>query len=189
MKLSHCYCLYGLRFSLVFKTHIVPDLLPIAGSELIMQLLLIKQRCYIFISIRLLIPHLFFFLKKRLFHQGNAGRCQVGWCWRCISLALAELAPLMFLLLGSPMLTWPQGPCPPPPFLLPGSAKVKGGIPKVVAGSPKHCHHGEMGAVRDGRALNSGRWVGGNGSVLFSILYRKFHILCKSKSKVWKIWV
>lgn len=81
------------------------------------------------------------------------------------------------------------GSLPTAPFLLPGSAKVKGGFPKVVAGSPKHCHHGEMGAVRDGRALNSGRWVGGNGSVLFSILYRKFHILCKSKSKVWKIWV
>lgn len=61
MKSSHCCCHCGLHFSLVFKPHIVPDLLPIAGSELIMQLLLIKQRCYIFISIRLLIPQYFFF--------------------------------------------------------------------------------------------------------------------------------
>jgi len=56
MKLSRCHCLCGLHFSLVFKPHIVPDLLPIAGNELIMQLLLIKQHCYIFISISLLIP-------------------------------------------------------------------------------------------------------------------------------------
>lgn len=52
IKLSRSHCLCGLHFSLVFKPHIVPDLLPIAGSKLIMQLLLIKRRCYIFISIR-----------------------------------------------------------------------------------------------------------------------------------------
>lgn len=116
VKLSRCRCLCGLHFSLVFKPHIVPDLLPIAGSELIMQLLLIKQRCYIFISIRLLIPP---YLKKKkrqaVLHRGDGGRCQLGRCWRCISPALAEPAPLTFLLSGIPALSWPWGPHPPPP--------------------------------------------------------------------------
>lgn len=64
MKLSGSRCLCGLHLSLVFKPHIVPDLLPIAGSKPIMQLLLIKQRFYIFISIRLLIPQYFFSRRK-----------------------------------------------------------------------------------------------------------------------------
>lgn len=79
VKLSHCRCLCGLHFSLVFKPHIVPDLLPIAGSELIMQLLLIKQRCYIFISIRLLIPP--YLKKKKKGRQCFTGAMEEGVSW------------------------------------------------------------------------------------------------------------
>lgn len=82
-----------------------------------------------------------------------------------------------------------SSPMSPSAFLLPSSAELKGGIPKVVAGFPEHCHCGETEAVRDGGTLNSGGWVGRNSSVLFSVLCRKFHILCKLKSKVWKIWI
>lgn len=98
MELSRSPCLCGLHFSLVFKPHIVPDLLPIAGSKLIMQLLLIKQRRYIFISIRFLIPQYIFFQEgKAALRWGDGGSCQVGWSWRCLSPVLAEPAPLMFL--------------------------------------------------------------------------------------------
>jgi len=86
------------------------------------------------------------------------------------------------LALGS-LLTLPSAALPP------GSTKLKGGIPEVAMGSLEHCDCGETGVVRDGEVLNSGGWVGRNGSVLFSILCRKFHILCKLKSKVRKIWV
>lgn len=77
----------------------------------------------------------------------------------------------------------------PSAFLFSDSTKLKGGIPKAVVGCPEHRHHGEIGVVRDRGVLNSGGWVGRNSSVLFFILYRNFHILCKLKSKVWKIWV
>lgn len=191
-KLSRCRCLCGLHFSLVFKPHIVPDLLPIAESELIMQLLLIKQRCYIFISIRLLIPP--YLKKKKKKGSASPGR------WRKVSVGM--VLEMHFTSVGrtcSPHvsslgdsgteLALGSLSTSPSAFLLPGSAELKGGIPKAVVGSPERSHRGETGAVRDGGALNSGGWVGRNGSVLFSILCRKFHILCRLKSKVWKIWV
>lgn len=129
----------------------------------------------------------FFQEEKAVLHWGDGGSCQVGWCWKCLSPALAELTPLTFLPLGIPALG--SSSSSPSAFLLPGSAELKGGIPKAAAESPGHCHCGETRAVRDGEVLNSSGWFGRSGSVLFPILCRNFCILCKFQSKVWKIWV
>lgn len=153
-----------------------------------MQLLLIKQRCYIFISIRLLIPQ---YLKKKKKGNASPGR------WRMVSVGMAlemyftgvgrTCSPHVSSLGGfHAELALGSSPTSSSSFPLPVNAELKGGIPKAVAGSPEHRHGGGTGAVRDGGALDSGGRVGRNGSVLFSILYRKFHILCKLKSKVWK---
>lgn len=57
---------------------------------------------------------IFFQEEKAVLHWGDGGSCQVGWCWRCLSAALAEPAPLTFFLLGIPVLSWPWGSHPPP---------------------------------------------------------------------------
>lgn len=164
MKLSLCCCLCGLHFSLVFKPHIVPDLLPIAGSKLIMQLLLIKQRRYIFISIRLLIPQYFFEKKRQCFAGAMEEAVRwdgVGDAFSPACLSLAEPAPLTFFSLGDSCneLALGSSSTSPSAFLLPGSAELKGGIPKAIPESLEHCHCGETRAVRDGEELNSSGWV------------------------------
>lgn len=149
MELSHSCCLCGLRFSLVFKPHIVPDPLPIAGSELIMQLLLIKQHYYIFISIRLVIPQ---YLKGK--QKGSASLGQ----WRKVSGGM--VLEMHFTSVGracSPHVSslgdshaeraLRSSPISPSAFLLPVSTELRGGIPKVFVGSPKHSLCEETGVV------------------------------------------
>lgn len=91
---------------------------------------------------------IFFQEGKAVLHWGDGGSCQVGWCWRCLPPALAELAPLTFLsqsLLGDSCIEMALGSSSTSPsaFLLPGNAELKGGIPKAAPESPKHCHCGE----------------------------------------------
>lgn len=156
-----------------------------------MQLLLIKQRCYIFISIRLLIPQYLFKKKKGSASPRQWRKASGGMVLEMRFTSVGRTCSPHISSLGDSHteLALKSSPTTSSAFLLPVSAELTGGIPKAVAGSPEHQHHEEMGAVRDGGALNPGGWVGRHGLVLFSILYRNFHILCKLKSKVWKIWV